>query len=86
MHHDRIRARKIVLLAASRTKVAYAREWLRRDERGVWEQRALSLLDETSERAHQLGLDDEDVDRQIAIKLEHDALDAMVAERRKRRV
>ena len=74
---DRSRARRIVVLAADKAGPGRSRSWLREDREGKWERRALDLLDESSERAAELGLSVADVDRQVALAL---ALMALTAE------
>lgn len=72
-----MRARRIVKLAAGKTKVTYLRDWFIRDEHGIWEKEALRLLDWSATRASQLQLTDEQVDDQTAVQLVLNGLTAL---------
>jgi hypothetical protein len=63
------RCRHIVRAAAHRCKNTYSKEWLRRDERGIWEKRARELLEETAAKVEELQMDPQAVDKEIAVAL-----------------
>lgn len=69
------RARQIVCMAAARKTSASA--WLRADEHGVHEKHAEQLIRETADKAAALGLSESDVDKQIALIIALNAVDAM---------
>lgn len=77
------RARKIVRLAAS-TKSS-AQHWLQFDEYGTWERRAAEQLRSTAEKVVELGLTPSQVDEEIAIQLRVEALQAMLADAKKKK-
>lgn len=71
---DKKRARTIVKLAASKTKIPMAKSWLTKDEKGTFEVMALDLLLrlETPEKQAIIksnNLSDEDINEQTAIVL-----------------
>lgn len=79
---DYDRPRRIVRIAAA--EKGSASEWLRRDERGIWEQEAKKLWDETSARRAALGMSDDAAEEQIALLLRMMALKTLVADAKKR--
>lgn len=84
---DYARARAIVALAAAEPSAA--QEWLRRDERGSWERTALDYLAKLDTPAVQAKLaarpmTDAQVNEEIAGRLRLEALEAMLADARKR--
>lgn len=81
---DTERARKIVKLAAKKTKIKSVKHWLEFDERGVWEKEARHLIEKTSEKAKTAGWNDEAVDDQIADYLVFLALEATLKDAKKR--
>ncbi len=78
------RPRRIVRLAAS--EETSASEWLRLDERGTWERRAAELLASTAAKAAELGMEPAAVDGEIATRLRYEALTALLADAKKRKV
>lgn len=79
-------ARAIVARAAvgENGKDHSASEWLRRDELGRWEALAQTMLDKTAEARASLGISDEDMLEQSAVRLALLALQAMLAEAKAR--
>jgi len=73
------RPRAIVELAAHRVRNPSTRSWLFNDERGSWETAAREYLEKTADRAAELGLSADTVDREIADRLCHLALMATLA-------
>ena len=71
------RARTIVRIAADQKGAA--EEWLRRDERGVFEAMALSFLQETKEKAEELRMTPSEVNEEIATAIRFIALKTMSA-------
>lgn len=70
-------------MAASRAKAPAAREWLRADERGIWETTAASLLERTAAKAAELCMSPGQVDEEIADRLVLDALEALIEHQKK---
>ncbi len=77
------RARKIVLLAAKSSPSA--RSWLKADEHGVFEKQVNELLESTKAAAEKLMLSEGAVDDQIATVIALRALNALIAEKKKKR-
>jgi len=82
---DHQRARRIVKLAVTETESSYLKNWLERDEHGVWEQDALALIELSRSRADTLGLTEEQVDRQIACVLVVRGLTVLLEDAKKRK-
>ena len=78
-----MRARRIVEQASKIARNNYSREWLRRDEFGTWEKNAEKLLEESAERAAQLGMTEEAVDKEIANVLALTSVRAQISAKNK---
>ena len=79
------RARQIVKLAAAETESSYLRNWLERDEHGVWEQDAWVLIELSCNRASMLGLTEDQVNQQIACVLVIRGLTVLLEDAKKRK-
>lgn len=82
---DHQRARRIVKLAVTETKNNYLKNWLERDEHGVWEQDARTLIELSRSRADLLGLTEAQVDQQVACVLVLRGLKVLLEDARKRK-
>jgi hypothetical protein len=82
---DRLRARAIVSLAAAKVKDPNTSDWLRTDREGTWEKGAAEYLEKTRAKAEELGLSEQQVNSEIAIRLAYDALTAQIAHQKKKR-
>lgn len=75
---ENLRAQRIVLLAAKKVGDKQAADWFRRDESLTWHKLAKSHLEETREKAANMGLSEGEVDAGIATMLRLQALQALV--------
>lgn len=75
---DTIRARRLVVGAAKHSKAAEA--WLLTDREGLWAARALQLLEDTKDRATELGMSADQVDAEISTYLAYLAVSALYRE------
>jgi hypothetical protein len=73
----RMRARRIVKLASTKTQLEYLQTWFLRDERGAWEEDALDLLNASAARVTELRLTDGQTDEQVALILVYLGLTAI---------
>ena len=84
---DRVRARNIVNLAAADARKSNLHSvecWLHADENGTFERMAEEIVADTAERAAHLHLSEEAVNVQVAKILVLNALEAAIANKRRR--